>query len=87
MSSTEALPTGLRAVEPLKMTSAMESPRRCFGELSPMTQRMASIILDLPQPLGPTMPITFPFTGMVVGSTKDLKPESLIFLRRINLYL
>jgi len=28
-------PTGLRAVEPLKITSAMDSPRRCLAEHSP----------------------------------------------------
>jgi hypothetical protein len=57
ISSTEALPTGLRALEPLKITSAIWSPRSCLAELSPITQRTASMMLDLPQPLGPTMPV------------------------------
>src|SRR5690606_21595999 len=79
-----AVPTGLRADEPLKMTSAMESPRRCLAEVSPMTQRTASMVFDLPQPLGPTMPTRLLGRLMVVGSTKDLKPASLIFLRRMT---
>jgi hypothetical protein len=29
--------------------------------------------------LGPTMAVKLPLIGMTVGSTKDLKPESLIF--------
>jgi len=49
-----------------------------------MTQRTASMTLDLPQPFGPTMPTRLLGMGMVVGSTKDLKPESLIFFRRMN---
>src|SRR3569832_2206894 len=82
-SSTKAWPTGLRPVEPLKITSAMESPRRFFAELSPITQRTASITLDLPQPLGPTMPTRLLGRGTVVGSTKDLNPYNLIFFSRI----
>ena len=46
-----------REPEPLKMTSAMMSPRRCLADSSPMTQRTASMTLDLPQPLGPTTPV------------------------------
>jgi hypothetical protein len=36
----------------------------------------ASMMFDLPQPLGPTMPTSWPGVGMRVGSTKDLKPAS-----------
>src|SRR3569833_2989357 len=61
----------------------MESPRRFFAELSPITQRTASITLDLPQPLGPTMPTRLLGRGTVVGSTKDLNPDNLIFFSRI----
>ena len=64
------------------MTSVMASPRRFFAELSPSTQRTASITLDLPQPFGPTIAVISPGKGMVVGSTKDLNPASLIFFRR-----
>src|SRR5579885_999435 len=79
ISSTDACPTGLRAVDPLKITSVSASPRKYFGELSPMTQVTASIIFDFPQPLGPTTATRLLGKLMVVGSTKDLKPDILIF--------
>src|SRR4030095_5900273 len=78
------MPTGLRALEPLKMTSAIDSPRSVFAELSPMTQRTASMTFDLPQPLGPTTPVRLLGRWMTVGSTKDLNPASLILLRRMR---
>jgi len=83
ISSTEALPTGLRAAEPLNTTSVMLSPRRCFADSSPMTQRTASMTFDLPQPLGPTTPVRLLGRLIWVGSTKDLKPASLILVSRI----
>src|SRR5512143_331467 len=82
-SSTEAWPTGLRELEPLKMTSVIEPPRRFLAELSPITQRTASMVLDLPQPLGPTTPVRLEGKSIWVGSTKDLNPASLILLRRM----
>ena len=42
-----------------------------------MTQRMASTRLDLPQPLGPTMPVRPGSMTSTVSSQKDLKPWSL----------
>jgi len=65
------------------MTSAIESPRNVLADDSPSTQRIASMTLDFPQPFGPTTPMRLPGKLIVVGSTKDLKPESLILLRRI----
>src|SRR3984957_14265436 len=82
-SSTEALPTGLRAEEPLNTTSAMFSPRRCLAESSPITQRTASMMFDLPQPFGPTIPVRLLGKPTWVGSTNDLKPASLILVNRI----
>ena len=79
MSSTEAVLTGFRPDEPLKITSVILPPRRCLAELSPITHLTASIILDFPQPFGPTMAVKLPLIGITVGSTNDLKPESLIF--------
>ncbi len=38
--------------------------------------------LDLPQPFGPTMPTSCPGVPIAVGSTNDLKPASLIWVRR-----
>ncbi len=81
----EAWPTGWRLTEPLKITSAIDSPRRFLAELSPITQRTASITLDLPQPLGPTTAHILLGKWTVVGSTKDLKPASLIDFSRILL--
>src|SRR3546814_10875969 len=78
ISSTVACDTGLRADEPEKITSVSESPRRRLAVLSPITQRTASMMLDLPQPFGPTTPVMLVGRCSVVGSTKDLKPDSLI---------
>ena len=82
-SSTEHWETALRALEPLKITSVIESPRRFLAELSPSTQRTASITFDLPQPLGPTTAVMSPGKGMLVASTNDLKPASFIFFSRM----
>ena len=49
-----------------------------------MTQRTASMTLDLPQPLGPTMAVMLLSNGTVTGSTNDLKPASLMDLRRMR---
>ena len=43
-------------------------------EFSPMTQRSASTRFDLPQPFGPTTPVSPGSIRKSVGSTKDLKP-------------
>ena len=43
-------------------------------ELSPITQRRASTRLDLPQPLGPTTPVSPGSILNSVGSQKLLKP-------------
>ena len=48
-----------------------------FGRASPITQRIASSTFDLPQPFGPTMPVSPSSTRSSAGSTKLLKPESL----------
>src|SRR5712692_3676041 len=61
----------------------MLSPRRCFADNSPITQRTASMTFDLPQPLGPTTPVRLLGKLIWVGSTKDLKPASLILISRI----
>src|SRR5450830_1334946 len=81
-SSTLARLAGLRLMVPLKITSCIDSPRSSEALLSPSTQRTASMILDLPQPFGPTTPTSCPGSMKVVGSTKDLKPDNLIELRR-----
>ncbi len=64
------------------MTSVIDSPRRFFAELSPITQRTASMMFDLPQPLGPTTAAMLLGKVTVVGSTKDLNPANLMHLSR-----
>src|SRR5689334_25317333 len=66
-----------RSAVPAKITSSMPAPRMDLGELSPITQRIASSTLDLPQPFGPTIPVSPSSTRSSAGSTKLLKPESL----------
>src|SRR5882757_7935537 len=70
-----------RPAEPAKITSSISLPRTEEGRVSPITQRMASNRLDLPQPFGPITAVRPGSTKSSVGSTKDLKPESL---RRVN---
>ena len=81
-SSTLARATGFLCADPLKITSCMDSPRKAEALDSPSTQRTASMMLDLPQPLGPTMPTSCPGTATVVASTNDLNPASFMDVRR-----
>src|SRR5204863_8030206 len=78
ISSTDARASGFLFTEPLKITSCIESPRKAAARLSPSTQRTASMTFDLPQPLGPTTPTSWPGTWIEVGSTKDLNQDSFI---------
>jgi hypothetical protein len=73
---TSAMPSGLRPGAPLKITSSIESPRSCLALCSPITQRIASETLVLPQPLGPITPVMPSPKARVVLSTNDLKPCS-----------
>ena len=43
-----------REEEPAKITSGIVPPRKFFADCSPNTQRIASVILLFPLPLGPT---------------------------------
>src|ERR1700744_5099149 len=70
-----------RPDEPAKITSSISEPRTEVGRVSPMTQRIASNRLDLPQPFGPTTAVRPGSIKSSVGSTKDLKPE---ILSRLN---
>ena len=63
----------------------MLSPLRFFAEPSPKTHLTASMIFDLPHPLGPTTADISEGKGILVGSTKDLKPERLMCLSLIYL--
>ena len=67
---------------PAKITSSMPPPRKLFGLDSPIAQRIASNRFDLPQPLGPTTPVSPGSILSSAGSTKLLKPLSLSRLIR-----
>src|ERR1700734_222774 len=84
VSVTDAMPEGLREDEPLKMTSIIASPRRLLADCSPRTHLMASTTLDLPQPLGPTMPVIGASKAISVRSANDLKPQSVSLARRMQ---
>src|SRR5437764_3875352 len=73
--ATSALLRPGRLLVPEKITSSMSAARRDLCEVSPMTQRSASTRFDLPQPFGPTTPVSPGSIRKSVGSTKDLKPS------------
>src|SRR5262245_24350471 len=81
---TSAMPRGPVSALPLQMTSSMASPRRCFALCSPMTQRIASTMFDLPQPFGPTIPVIPSGRSRTVRSMNDLNPLSSSRLTRIT---
>src|SRR5579884_3395134 len=69
------MPTGFRSRVPAKITSSMRAPRRLLADCSPSTQEMASLMLDLPQPFGPTIAaMPSPLKRSSVRSQNDLKP-------------
>src|SRR5882672_10292262 len=83
LSSTSTISAALRAgrlLVPEKMTSSISAARIALCELSPITQRNASTRFDLPQPFGPTTPVSPGSIKNSQGSTKDLKPISLSLL-------
>src|SRR5690242_2444886 len=61
-----------RPALPEKITSSISLPRMEEGRVSPITQRMASKRLDLPQPFGPITAVRPGSINSSVGSTKDL---------------
>ena len=73
---TSAVLRAGRVWVPEKITSSMAAARMLLCEVSPITQRSASSKFDLPQPLGPTTPVSPVSITSSVGSTKDLKPSS-----------
>ena len=62
------------------MTSSISAARRVLWDDSPITQRIASTRFDLPQPFGPTMPVSPGSIRKSVASTKDLKPRRRSFV-------
>src|SRR5438045_3917265 len=71
---TSAIFCGGREPEPLKTTSNIRLERSDLADISPKHQRIASIILDFPQPLGPTMVVMPGSKSSFILSAKDLKP-------------
>src|SRR5258708_20666356 len=63
-----------RPVVPAKITSSISPPRRPRALVSPIAHRRASTILDLPQPFGPTIPVSPGRISTPVGSAKLLNP-------------
>ena len=69
---------------PENITSSIPDPLILLAEVSPITHLRDSTIFDLPQPLGPTIPVR-PFSiKKLVLSAKDLNPFSWIFLNSMH---
>ena len=73
-------------VVPLNMTSSISLPLISLAEDSPIIHFKASTIFDLPQPLGPTIPVKPLSIFNSVLSTNDLNPEILNLLKSIFIY-
>ncbi|PAV92538.1 hypothetical protein WR25_22146 [Diploscapter pachys] len=71
---TSAKARGGRVAVPAKMTSSIPAPRSDLALDSPIVQRSASSRLDLPQPFGPTTPVSPGSIWRSAGSTKLLNP-------------
>ena len=77
LSNTNSTSADERACTPRpppKMTSCIDWPRTASGDCSPIAHSTASVMLDLPEPLGPTMTDTPSPNSSFVRSGKDLKP-------------
>src|SRR3989440_1560403 len=89
-SSTISTSAALRACTPgapPKITSCIEEPRTASGDCSPIAHSTASVMFDLPEPLGPTTTLTPAPKSSCVRSGKDLKPFSVSDFRRTALGL
>src|SRR5512139_2885062 len=82
---TSARPRGCRPAVPAKITSSILPPRNALAPCSPSTQAMASMTLDLPEPLGPTTQVMPGSSFIVVADAKDLKPFTVKLLRYTGL--
>ena len=71
---TWAMLVALRVWVPLKITPSILSVRRIFALCSPTTQLIASAMLLLPQPFGPTIAVVPSSKISSVRSQKDLNP-------------
>src|SRR5579875_3617214 len=63
------------------MTSCIDCPRTATGDCSPSAHSTASVTLDLPEPLGPTMTLVPGPNSSRVRSWNDLNPLTVIDCR------
>ena len=77
------MPRDFLPAVPAKITSSILAPLSILGLCSPSTHLMASLILLLPLPLGPTTQVIPLSNSTVTGSAKDLNPCISIFLKYI----
>ena len=87
LSSTTSTSASERACTPwapAKITSCIDWPRTASGDCSPMAHSTASVMLDLPEPFGPTTTDTPGEKSSLVLSGNDLKPFSVIERRCIS---
>ncbi len=80
-SSTSAWLAAWRPVAPPKMTSCIDWPRTAAGDCSPSAHSTASVTLDFPDPLGPTITLTPGPNSSLQRSGNDLKPLTVIDFR------
>ena len=82
---TSATPKARRLLVPEKIISSILLPRRYLALCSPNTQRTASDILLLPEPLGPTTAVMPAPNSRAVRSAKDLNPKAVTdFKNKLN---
>ena len=75
---------GLRFFDPENITSLIKaSPRSDLTDCSPKTKRIASTILLLPDPLGPTIQVISLSKFKLILSANDLKPDISISFKYI----
>ena len=80
-TSTSASDRAWTPCAPAKITSCIDWPRTASGDCSPSAHSTASVTLDLPEPLGPTITDTPGENSSRVRSGNDLKPLRVIDLR------
>src|SRR5207247_8826460 len=84
---TSAKPTGLRVSAPLKITSAISSPRSDLADCSPRAQRTASSTFDFPQPFGHTNAVTPTCKLKTYKLSNVLKPKLSITFKYLIDYI
>ena len=77
-SFTSAKFCALRCSAPEKIISSILEPRKDLADCSPNTHLIASVILLLPLPFGPTIAVTPLSNCTFVCSANDLKPMASI---------